>query len=159
MNGIELYILGRRLMKLGESAMPTAGFRRLPTTVQLVMVDIGDHPDTSISGIVTRTGLPQSAVSEAVARLVKAGVVATRTNPADRRATLARVKAEVRARKNRAPAEIIDGPLADALGLDDPADVADVVQMLAELARQLDARANATSNTSSAAPPRDGEEK
>lgn len=145
-------------MKLGETAMPAAGFRRLPSSVQLVLVDIGDHPDTSVSGVVRRTGLPQSAVSEAVARLAKAGVITTATDPADRRRTLARVKAEVRARKDRAPAEPIDEPLAAALGLNDTAEVADVVQVLADLARRFDARANEGSNEERAATPPDGKE-
>jgi DNA-binding MarR family transcriptional regulator len=158
MNGIELYVLGRRLMKLGEAAMPAAGFRRLPSSVQLVLVDIGDHPNSSISGVVGRTGLPQSAVSEAVARLVKAGVVTASTDPDDRRRTLVRVKAAVLARKNRAPAEPIDGPLAQALGLGDPAAVADVVAMLADLADRLDAQAHGSSNQKMAAVPPDGKE-
>jgi DNA-binding MarR family transcriptional regulator len=157
-NGIELYILGRRLMKLGEAAMPAAGFRRLPTSVQLVLVDIGDHPNTSISGVVSRIGLPQSAVSEAVARLAKAGVLITSTDPVDRRRTLVRVKAEVRARKDRAPAEPIDGPLAEALGESDAADVTDVVEMLTDLARRFDVQANRTSNKDGAAMPPDGKE-
>lgn len=134
------------MMKLGEAAMPAAGFRRLPTSVQLVLVDIGDHPNTSISGVVSRTGLPQSAVSEAVAQLAKAGVLATHTDPADRRRTLVRVKAEVRKRKKRAPAEPIDGPLADALGAADSAAVADVVAMLTDLARRFDAQVDTSSD-------------
>jgi DNA-binding MarR family transcriptional regulator len=152
-NGIELYILGRRLMKLGEAAMPTAGFRRLPSSVQLVFVDIGDHPDTSISGVVARTGLPQSAVSEAVARLAKAGALQTSTDPADRRRTLVRVPREVRGRKNRAPAEPIDTPLAEALGVRDAAEIADVVATLTDLAQRLEARATKSPTKDSAASP------
>jgi DNA-binding MarR family transcriptional regulator len=158
-NGIELYVLGRRLMKIGEAAMPAAGFRRLPTSVQLVLVDIGDHPDTSISGVVARTGLPQSAVSEAVARLARFGALSTSTDPADRRRTLVRVAADVRGRRKRAPADPVDGPLAEALGASDAAEVADVVAMLTDLARRFDAQADRSRSKDRAATPPDGKGK
>jgi hypothetical protein len=32
MNGLELFLLGRRLMKLGEDAIPPSGFHQLATS-------------------------------------------------------------------------------------------------------------------------------
>ncbi len=88
MNGPELYRLGRRLIRLGVKAIPPGGFRELPTSVRMVLVDVLEHPETTISQIVERTGFPQSHVSSAVARLRDAGVLKTTADPNDRRRTL-----------------------------------------------------------------------
>lgn len=148
MNGIELYVLGRRLMKLGEAAMPRAGFRQLPASVQLVLVDLSDHPDSSITQIVGRTGLPQSAVSDAVARLKRARVLTTRTDPADGRRTLVRPAADLKQRAAQAPAEDIDSHIGNALGRTDPAEIAAVIETLADLARRFDTPPEQGSDTS-----------
>jgi DNA-binding MarR family transcriptional regulator len=140
-NGIELYVLGRRLMKLGEEAMPGAGFRRLPSSVQTVLLDISEHPDSSISQIVARTGFPQSLVSAAVAQLRDRGVLRTAVDQADRRRTLVRLSADVPARMARAPASPVDPVLAEALAIDDPAELASVVAMLTALADRFTAAA------------------
>jgi DNA-binding MarR family transcriptional regulator len=140
-NGIELYVLGRRLMKLGEEAMPRAGFRRLPSSVQTVLLDISEHPDSSISQIVARTGFPQSLVSAAVAQLRDRGVLRTAVDQADRRRTLVRLSADIPARMARAPANSVEPVLAEALGIDDPAELASVVSMLAALADRFTAAA------------------
>ncbi|HEY7262318.1 MAG TPA: helix-turn-helix domain-containing protein [Trebonia sp.] len=146
MNGIELYVFGRRLMKLGEEAMPRAGFRRLPSSVQTVLVDISEHPDSSISQIVARTGFPQSLVSAAVAQLRDRGVLRTAVDQADRRRTLVRLSADVPARMARAPANPVDPVLAEALGIDDPAELANVVSMLTALADRFTAAAQSPAN-------------
>lgn len=140
-NGIELYVLGRRLMKLGEEAMPRAGFRRLPSSMQTVLVDISEHPDSSISQIVARTGFPQSLVSAAVAQLRDRGVLQTAVDPADRRRTLVRLSADIPARMQRAPADPVEPVLAGALGIDDPAELANVASMLTALADRFTAAA------------------
>ncbi|MFC7649112.1 MarR family transcriptional regulator [Streptosporangium lutulentum] len=88
-NGVELFLLGRTLMKIGEEAMPTEGIGDHSTgvrTVLIVVSDLREHPDSSVGEIAKRTGLPQSAVSAAVARLREAGSVVTMTDPGDRRA-------------------------------------------------------------------------
>jgi DNA-binding MarR family transcriptional regulator len=89
-NGPELFRLGRRLMKAGVQATPHAGFRDLPTGVRIVLVDVHEHPDSTIGQIVERTGFPQSHVSAAVARLRDSGALVTTTDPSDRRRTLVR---------------------------------------------------------------------
>jgi DNA-binding MarR family transcriptional regulator len=86
-NGFDLYVLGRRLMRLGQDATPRAGIHRLPTSVQLVLVDVGDHPGSSVSEVVARTGLPQSLVSAAIARLREGGALTTEIDPNHRRRT------------------------------------------------------------------------
>ncbi|HZC41510.1 MAG TPA: helix-turn-helix domain-containing protein [Streptosporangiaceae bacterium] len=141
MNGIELYILGRRLMKLGQEAMPRAGFRRLPSSVQTILIDISEHPDSSISQIVARTGFPQSLVSAAVARLRDGGALQTAVDPADRRRTLVRMSADIPARMAQAPADPVGPVLAAALGIDEPAELAEVVSMLTVLAERFAAAA------------------
>ena len=88
MNGPELYRLGRRLIRLGVKAIPPGGFRELPSSVRMVLVDVIDHPETTITQIVERTGFPQSHVSSAVARLRDADVLRTAADPNDRRRTL-----------------------------------------------------------------------
>jgi DNA-binding MarR family transcriptional regulator len=137
MNGTELYVLGRRLMKLGEEAMPRAGFRRLPSSVQTILLDVSENPDSSISQIVFRTGFPQSLVSEAVARLRQGGALSTAIDPADRRRTLVRLSADIPARMNQAPADSVEPLLAQALGIDDPAELANVTSTLTALAERF----------------------
>src|ERR1700745_3485177 len=98
MNGLELFLLGRRLMRLGQSAVPSGRFQGLPTSVQSVLIDVFEHPDTAIGGIVTRTGLPQSHVSTSVARLIRVGVLEKRVDPNDGRRTLVRPTGGIRER-------------------------------------------------------------
>jgi hypothetical protein len=81
MNGPELFRLGRRLMKLGVRALPPSEFRDLPISVRIVLVDVFEHPDTTIGQIVERTGFPQSHVSSSVARLRTAGARWWRPEP------------------------------------------------------------------------------
>ncbi len=138
MNGLELYILGRRLMKIGQEATPQAGIHRLPTSVQLVLMDISEHPDSSISDIVERTGFPQSLVSTAVARMRDGGALETNTDAADRRRTLVRVSPKVRARMAQVPTTPLEDVLGPALGINDPAEVADLLSALESLARRFD---------------------
>lgn len=121
-------------MKLGEEAMPRAGFGRLPSSVQMILLDISEYPGSSISQIVARTGFPQSLVSMAVARLRDGGALQTAVDPADRRRTLVRLSADIPARMARAPADSVEPVLAEALGIDDPAELADLVSTLTALA-------------------------
>ncbi|MBW8487408.1 MarR family transcriptional regulator [Actinomadura parmotrematis] len=93
MNTTELYLLGHRLQKLAEAAIPTEGVGEHPTstrTVLLVAADVREHPGTTVTEIARRTGLVQSQVSNAVARLRGAGGLAAAPDPADRRRTLLR---------------------------------------------------------------------
>ena len=63
-------------------------------SVIAVVEDLADHPDSSITEIVGRTGLVQSMVSTAVAQLRSDGVLRTSTDPKDRRRTLVTLAAD-----------------------------------------------------------------
>jgi SAM-dependent methyltransferase/DNA-binding MarR family transcriptional regulator len=138
MNALELYLLGRRLMKLGEQAIPaTAGFHQLPTSVRSILIDVFEHPNSSVGEITARTGFPQSHVSAAVARLRDGGALVTTVDPNDRRRTLVRPSPEVPRRAARLVSAPVDGALAAALGTKDPREVAEAVAALQALARRL----------------------
>jgi DNA-binding MarR family transcriptional regulator len=136
-DGLELFNLGRRLMKIGEEAIHQAGFHPLPTSVRSIMVDAFEHPDSSVTEITSRTGFPQSHVSASVARLRDAGVLVTAIDPQDRRRTLVRPSPEIRERAERMAAPQVDAVLAAALGAADAGQVAEIVGRLEELARLL----------------------
>ena len=138
MNGFDLYVLGRRLMRLGREATPQAGIHRLPTSVQLVLVDVGDHPGTSVSEVATRTGLPQSLVSAAIARLREGGALVTGTDPDDRRRTLVRPSPNIAARRTKVPTTPLEDVLGPALGLHDPHEITHVVELLTELGERFE---------------------
>ncbi|MEV8631165.1 MarR family transcriptional regulator [Streptosporangium sp. NPDC051023] len=143
MNGVELFLLGRALMKIGEEAMPTEGIGQHSTSVRTVLIvasDIRDHPDTSVGEIATRTGLPQSAVSASVARLREAGSIVTATDPGDRRRLLIKEAPEASARVTQVRSTSIDDALSTALGTDDPGQIRELVAMLEALAQRLDTR-------------------
>lgn len=140
MNGVELFLLGRALMKIGEAAMPAEGVDDRASSVRTVLVVVSDlraHPETSVGEIVARTGLPQSAVSAAVARLREAGSIVAHQDPRDRRRTLIRVAPELSERVLEIRATTVDAALAEALGTDDPGRVAETVAMLESLASRL----------------------
>lgn len=142
-NGVDLFLLGRALMKIGEEAMPTEGLREHTRGIRSVLVVVGDvreHPGSSVGEIAERTGLPQSAVSTAVARLRETGSVVTTPDPADRRRVLIEPAARVSARVAKVRSMSVDSALAEALGTDDPDDVAEVVAMLERLSARLGPR-------------------
>ena len=167
MDALDLIVLGRQLTKIGEEVLRgSAGVARrgwggagghgqagdrpvrapgrprqvpfMPTGPSLVLRDVFAHPGSSITDITARTGLPQSYVSESVARLRSQGILETSADPADGRRTLVRVSAghpRTVAVKGSAP---VDGALAAALGEPDggPA-VAEIVATLSALAERL----------------------
>ncbi|MGW6333275.1 MarR family winged helix-turn-helix transcriptional regulator [Nocardia rhamnosiphila] len=140
MNGIELFLLGRTLMKIGEEAMPTEGLPRYSTSVRSVLIvasDIVEHPGSAVGEIAARTGLPQSQVSGCVARLREAGAIVSEPDPADRRRVLIRQAPDASDRVDTVRATTIDTALAVALGTDDPEEVAEVVAALETLAQRL----------------------
>lgn len=135
MNGFELFLLGRKLTKIGEEAIPrVAGFHRLPSSVRSVLIDVLEHPNTSISEITARTGFPQSQVSWSVTKLREGGALETAVDREDRRRTLVR---PARRRAEHRAAAPIDAPLAAALGTDDQGEVGEVVALLEGLAARL----------------------
>ncbi|MEU6778416.1 helix-turn-helix domain-containing protein [Nonomuraea angiospora] len=140
MNGVELFLLGRTLMKIGEEAMPSEGIGEHSTSVRTVLIVVSDlrgHPDTTVGEIAARTGLPQSAVSAAIARLRSVGAVIAETDPADRRRTIIREAPGVSERVTQVRDTPIDAALGIALGTDDPRRVAETVAVLEELAAKL----------------------
>jgi DNA-binding MarR family transcriptional regulator len=139
MNGVDLYVLARRLLKLGEAAIPGAGIHRLPTSIQLVLMDVSEHPDSSISEIVDRVGFPQSLVSGAVKRLELGGALVTRIDPRDRRRTLVRVAPDVRAKARKVEGRPLTDVVGEVLGTDDPSEIDDVLDMLTRLAERFEA--------------------
>jgi DNA-binding MarR family transcriptional regulator len=143
-DGLELFVLGRKLMKLAEASLPTG---QLGASVRSVLMDIAAHPGSGISEITTRTGFPQSHVSASVARLRELGAVASEPDPADGRRTLVRVTPEAIRRAARAPAAAVDDALAAVLGRRngsvDPAELAEVIAALEMLSRRLTPKARA----------------
>jgi len=140
MNGPELFLLGRTLMKIGEEAIPTEGIGRHSTSnrsVMIVMSDIFEHPGSSVGEIAARTDFPQSAVSAAVARLREADSIESTADPADRRRLLVWPAQESSDRVAEVRAASIDGALATVLGTADPQEVAEVAATLESLAERL----------------------
>jgi DNA-binding MarR family transcriptional regulator len=141
-NGVELFLLGRALMKIGEDALPEppGGAAKYAGSARMVLIvasDIAENPASAVGEIAARTGLPQSQVSTAIARLKEAGSVITTTDPADRRRALVSQAPDVSDRLAQVRATSIEPALATALGTDDPARVADVARTLQQLARDL----------------------
>jgi len=136
-NGLELFLLGRKLMKIGEDAIPRVGFHQLPTSVRSIMVDVFEHPDSSVGEITARTRFPQSHVSSAVARLRDAGIFVTTVDPKDRRRTLVRASPDVPRRAAQIASAPIDPVLAAALGTADQREITEVVRSLEALAQRL----------------------
>lgn len=142
MNGVDLFLLGRALMKLGEDALPEppGGAGKYAGSARMVLIvasDIAEHPESAVGEIAARTALPQSQVSTAIARLKEADAVQTVPDPADRRRALVSQKPGVSDRLAQVRATGIEDALASAIGTDDPARVAEVAQALEQLARAL----------------------
>jgi DNA-binding MarR family transcriptional regulator len=140
MNGVELFLLGRTLMKIAEEALPTEGIGQYSTSVRSVMIvasDIFENPGSSVGEITARTGFPQSQVSACVARLREAGSIVTEPDPKDRRRLLIRQAPNVSERVAVVRSTTIDAALAAALGTDDPQEIQKVVATLETLARRL----------------------
>ncbi len=144
-DGIELFLLGRALMKLGEEALPeppggSGQYAGSTRSVVIVAGDIAAHPDTTVGETAQRTGLPQSQVSGAVARLREVGSVETAPDPADRRRTLVRRSPEVSARVatvRAVGASKVEEALARALGEAEAERLPTVTEALEVLARHL----------------------
>lgn len=102
--------------------------------------DLATHPDSAVGEIAARTGLPQSQVSTAVARLKEAGAVITAPDPADRRRLLVRQAPHLSGRVAEVRATTIDDALAAALGDSTPEQLEEVTGALDVLARHLSPR-------------------
>jgi hypothetical protein len=134
---------GVGLTKIAEEAM-RAGSPRTPPGLRLILTDIRTQPGSSIGQIAARTGLPQSYVSESVARLRDQGVVETWTDPTDRRRTRVRIGAAVPRAVARAGGVSIDAALIAVGGSGVPdADRALIADLEALAARLAEHRSDA----------------
>lgn len=140
MNGVELFLLGRTLMKLGEQSLPEVAQRGGNRGVLIVLSDVLDNPGTTISEIAARTGLPQSAVSNAVARLRETGSVVSEPDPHDRRRSLLRRADTVSERVAEVRESTIHAALARTLDTEDAAEIDDLVAALTALSQRLRVR-------------------
>ena len=112
----ELFLLGRKLMKLGEEAIPPSRLDdEVATTARLVMIDVLGHPGSSVREITERTGFPQSQVSLSVAKLRELGAAVTMLDPADRRRTLVRPAEGMPKRGIRHASVSADRTITDAI--------------------------------------------
>jgi DNA-binding MarR family transcriptional regulator len=134
MESTELFLLGRQLMKLAEEGLPNGGGNR---NARIVMIDVASHPGSSISEIMSRTGFPQSHVSMVVTRLRERGLLRTEVDARDRRRTLVYAVPDAVHRARRRITSRVEGPLARALGTNDPAEVAEVIEALQLVAGRL----------------------
>jgi DNA-binding MarR family transcriptional regulator len=134
MKAAELFLLSRKLMQLAESALPRGG--KSATSLRFVLIDIGYHPDSSISEITERTGFPQSLVSMSVAKLRELGVVATGPDPTDRRRTLVRPTPHMTELAEQGAGGVsVDDAIFDALADTDRGELEPVLDALDLLAR------------------------
>lgn len=140
MNGLELFLLGRKLAKMGFETIPSSAVHAFPPSATAVLIDVLESPNSSIGEIAKRTELPQSQVSAAATLLEDHGLLETASDPDDRRRTLVRGAPGV-ARKIGSKVDVpIDQTIADALASDSSDDVAEVVEALEMLALRLSPR-------------------
>jgi DNA-binding MarR family transcriptional regulator len=140
MNGLELYLLGRKLAKMGIETIPSSALNEFPPSAQAVLIDVLESPNSSIGEIAKRTELPQSQVSVAATMLEEHGLLETVTDPDDRRRTLVRGAPGV-GRKIRKKVNVpIDETIANALASESPDDLAQVLAALEMLSLQLTPR-------------------
>ncbi|MGW8567403.1 MarR family transcriptional regulator [Isoptericola sp. NPDC055881] len=141
MNGVDLFLLGRALMKIGQDALPEppggeAGHAGSARVTLIVAADVAEHASTTVGEIASRTGLPQSQVSTAVARLKVAGAVRTASDPADRRRTRVVREPGASARLDEIRSTTIVPALARHLGTGEE-DAARVATLLDEVGATL----------------------
>src|SRR5215472_13773093 len=146
MEALDLIVLGRQLARLGERAMRSDDARddgmaalgaALPAGALIVMRDVLGSPGSSITDITTRTGLPQSYVSESVNKLRVKGYAEITADPADRRRTLVRLTPAHLEQVARHSARNADDVLRSALGDVDDAEAERVIVLLTDLANRL----------------------
>jgi hypothetical protein len=160
MNALDLIMLGRQLTKIGEEVLrrpaappgqaprahrggtPAQGRPArapfMPAGPSLVLRDVFAHPGSPITDITARTGLPQSYVSESVAKLRGQGILETSADPSDGRRTLVRVSARHPRTVAAKGSASVDGELAAALGEPDGGPgVTEIIATLSALAERL----------------------
>lgn len=116
MDALDLILLGRQLTRIGEHALRGGSGQEMTNGRALVLRDVFANPDTSVSAITARTGLPQSYVSESVAALRDRGILETSPDPQDRRRTLAAVTNTHRRRVAKRASIPVDTTLVKEIG-------------------------------------------
>jgi DNA-binding MarR family transcriptional regulator len=137
MDALELYRLGRRLMKIGEHAIAGSEPARVPSGVRLILEDIATHPSSTIGEITTRTGFPQSHVSASVARFRERGAVETEVDPDDGRRTLVRLHPDFLRSTAERGAVPVEEALSEALDISDARVLAEIIATLESLAGRV----------------------
>lgn len=133
MDALDLIVLGRRLTRIGEEILRQSVGPSFTTGPSLVLRDVLAHPGAPISDIAERTSLPQSYVSESVAKLVERGVLQTASDPGDKRRTLVRVSnGHLRTVAQRGRTSI-SAAVAESLGSASPDVTREVLSALAML--------------------------
>ncbi len=135
MDALDLIVLGRQLVKIGEHALRGGPSGAAPSGRALVLRDVFANPLSSISEIAVRTGLPQSYVSESVAALCADGVLRTSSDPNDRRRTLTTISPAHRRRVARRASVQVDNALAEQIGEQHATVVLPLLQRLTDLVR------------------------
>jgi DNA-binding MarR family transcriptional regulator len=115
-DALDLILLGRQLTRIGEHALRGGSQSEMTNGRALVLRDVFANPDASVSAITTRTGLPQSYVSESVAALRDRGILETAPDPQDRRRTLASVTTAHRRRVAKRASVLVDMTIANEIG-------------------------------------------
>lgn len=139
---MELFLLGRYLMRIGERSIPRPPGRHNPDGTRaalLVLCDVVEHPGSTIGSIAHRTLLPQSQVSAAVSRLREAGSVDAVEDAGDRRRTVIEPATQASDRVDEVRSSGIDAVVAEILP--DPDQAAEVLDALATLSRHIPPRA------------------
>ena len=141
MNGLQLCVLGRELIRIGEAAIPEdSDFHRFPGSVRFILTDVFAHPSASISEIADRTGFPEEHVSASVDRLRADNFVETLADPAAQHVTIVRPVRRISAGSTGSTERAttaVQGSLAAALEGHDEGDAAELVATLESLARRL----------------------
>ena len=141
MNGLELFLLGRKLAKMGIETIPSSALNEFPPSAQAVLIDVLEYPNSSIGEIAKRTELPQSQVSAAATMLEERCLLETVSDPNDGRRTLVRGAPGV-GRKIRRKVDVsVDQTVAEALASTNPDDLARALEALEFLSMQLTLRA------------------
>jgi SAM-dependent methyltransferase len=133
-NGIELSMLGQRLVRIAqESLPPDSPQRRLPPAARIVLADVLHHSGTSIEELAERTGLVVDQASALVAELARHELVRDGLDSEGRQ----RISVNPAPSFRDAPRASVDGALAAELGTEDPERIQDVIATLESLARRL----------------------
>lgn len=134
-NGFELYLLGRRLMRIAETAvLGTGDDQRLPANARVVLAEAVERPGITAGEVSERTGLGADAVTAAVDWLRAEGLLGAdavgQASPLLRPALGANPPDELTGPR---PAELLAKAIPDA----EPGEVEQFVETLAALSGRL----------------------